>query len=114
MIACSRCIDGNLNVLATALHIPDEEVKTIKSKFKTAQTSYQAFHLLKKWQSFGTHTKQELAEVLQGAGFPQAKEMYVACQTLVPYSLEIPPPFLLVRFSYKYGGGGGGGGGAYN
>ena len=83
MIACSRCIDGNLNVLATALHIPVEEVKTIKSKFKTAQTSYQAFHLLKKWQSFGTHTKQELAEVLQGAGFPQATEMYVPCQTLV-------------------------------
>ena len=27
---------------------------------------------------------------------------------VIPYSLEItpPPPFLLVRFSYKYGGGG--------
>ena len=72
MIACSRGIDGNLNMLATALNVPDEEVKTIKSTFKTAQTSYQAFQILKKWQLFGTHTKQELSEILQGAGFLQA------------------------------------------
>lgn len=79
MIACCRGIDGNLNVLAAALNIPNEEVKIIKSKFKAAQTSYQAFHVLKKWQSSGTHTKQELAEILQGAGFPQAAHMYVVC-----------------------------------
>ena len=32
----------------------------------------------------------------------------------LPYSLEITPPFMLVRFSYKDGGGEGGVGGAYN
>ena len=51
-----------------------------------------------------------------GAG-PQGQAFHHLCPTyphwgewsitLIPYSLELTPPFLLVRFSYKYGGGGG-------
>ena len=73
MVACSRCIDGDLTLLAAVLDIPDEDMATIKSRFKAVQG--QAYHMLQKWQSSGTHTKQELAEILQGAGFPQAANM---------------------------------------
>ena len=70
IVTCSRCIDGDLTLLAAVLDIPDEEVATIKSKFKAVQG--QTYHMLQKWHSSGTHTKQELAEILKGAGFPQA------------------------------------------
>ena len=75
VVACSRHIEGDLSLLAAVLDIGDEDMKTIKSKFKTAQG--QAYHMLQKWQSSGTHTTHELAEILQGAGFPQAAERYV-------------------------------------
>lgn len=72
IIACCRCISGDLSLLAAALDIPDEEMATIKSKYKTANG--QALQMLKKWQSTGTHTKQELAEILQNVDFPQASQ----------------------------------------
>ena len=53
----------------------------IKSKFKTIQG--QAYHMLQKWQSSGTHTKLELADILYGAGLPQAAEMYVDCLAII-------------------------------
>ena len=34
------------------------------------------------------------------------KQCTASLENSVPYSLEIMPPFLLVRFSYKYGEGG--------
>ena len=72
IIACSRCIDADsdLTLLAAAQDIDDEEVATIKSKYKLA--SGQALQMLKKWLKSGTHTKQELADILQAAGFVQA------------------------------------------
>ena len=72
VIACSRCIDADsdLTLLAAALDIDDEEVATIKSKYK--QANGQALQMLKKWLKSGTHTKQELADILQAAGFLQA------------------------------------------
>ena len=75
LIACSCHIEGDLSLLAAVLDIGDEDMTTIKSKFKTPQG--QAYHMLQKWQLSGTHTKHELAEILQGAGFPQAAERYV-------------------------------------
>lgn len=75
IVACSRHIKGDLSLLAAALDTGDDEMKTIKSKFKTIRG--QALQMLKKWQSSGTHTRHELAEILEGAGFPQAAEMYV-------------------------------------
>ena len=72
IIACCRCIIGDLSLLAAALDIPDEEMAAIKSKYKTANG--QALQMLKKWQSTGTHTKQELAEILQNVDFPQASQ----------------------------------------
>ena len=44
----------------------------VKSKYKT--TNGQALQMLKKWQSTGTHTKQELTEILQNVDFPQAAQ----------------------------------------
>ena len=70
---CSRHIDGDLTLLAAVLDIGDEEVATIKSKFKN--TRAQALQMLKKWQSSGTHTKQELIEILQDTGFKRAANM---------------------------------------
>lgn len=65
--------EGDLTLLAAVLDIDDEEVAIVKSKFKLAKG--QAFQMLKKWQSTGTHTKQELTEILQSAGFLQAAKM---------------------------------------
>jgi len=73
VVACSRYIEGDLSLLAAALDISHKDMKTIRSRFKTTQG--QALQILKKWQSSGTHTKHELAEILQGAGFPQAPNM---------------------------------------
>lgn len=70
---CSRHIDGDLTLLAAVLDISDEEVATIKSRFKN--TRGQALQMLKKWQSSGTHTKQELTEILQDTGFKRAADM---------------------------------------
>ena len=75
VIACSRHIEGDLSLLAAVLDIGDEDMKAIKSKFK--KTQGRAYHMLQKWQSSGTHTKHELAEILQRAGFPQAAERCV-------------------------------------
>ena len=74
IVACSRHIKGDLSLLAAALDIDDQDMTTIKTKFKTIQG--QALQMLKKWQSSGTHTKHELAEIVESAGFPQAAEMY--------------------------------------
>ena len=69
----SRHIFGDLTQLAAALDISDEEVAIIKSKFKN--TRGQALQMLKKWQSSGTHSKQELVETLRGNGFIRAANM---------------------------------------
>ena len=72
IVTCSRCINGDLSLLAATLDIPDEEMADVKSKYKT--TNGQALQMLKKWQSTGTHTKQELTEILQNVDFPQAAQ----------------------------------------
>ena len=72
IVACSRCIDGDLSLLAASLDIPDEEMADIKSKYKMANG--QALQMLKKWQSTEAHTKQELADILQSVDFPQAAQ----------------------------------------
>ena len=70
---CSRHIDGDLTLLAAALDISDDEVATIKSKYKN--TRGQALQMLIQWQSSGTHTKQELTKILQNTGFKRAADM---------------------------------------
>ena len=69
----SRHIYGDLTQLAAALDISDEEVATIKSKVTNPRG--QAHQMLKKWQSSGTHSKQELVETLRGNGFIPAANM---------------------------------------
>ena len=73
IILCSRHIDGDLTLLAAVLDISDEEVATIKSKFKNTRS--QVVQMLKKWQASGTHTKQELTEILHDTGFKRAASM---------------------------------------
>ena len=74
IIAYSRCIDADsdLTLLAAALDIDDEDVATIKSKYKLANG--QALQMLKKWLKSGAHTKQELADILQAVGLLQATQ----------------------------------------
>ena len=74
----SRYVCGELTLLAAALDISDEEVATIKSRCKNTQG--QALQMLMKWQSSGTHSKQELVETLRGIGFIRAADMYVMTQ----------------------------------
>ena len=71
--ACSRYIAGDLTLLAAALSISDDDMSTIRSKYKNVQG--QALQMLMKWQSSGTHTRKELIECLQGTGFTQAADM---------------------------------------
>jgi len=71
--ACSRYIAGDLTLLAAALGISDDDMSTIRSKYKNVQG--QALQMLMKWQSSGTHTGKELIECLQGTGFTQAADM---------------------------------------
>ena len=72
LVTCSRCINGDLSLLAATLDIPDEEMALIKSKYKT--TNGQALQMLKRWQSTGAHTKQELVDILHNVDFPQAAQ----------------------------------------
>ena len=71
IVTCSRCINGDLSLLAATLDIPDE-MALIKSKYKT--TNGQALQMLKKWQSTGAPTKQELADILHNVDFPQTAQ----------------------------------------
>lgn len=75
IVACSHYIDGDLSLLAAALDIPDEQLETLKSKYKRTQS--QVIQMLKIWKLSGTRTKQELTEILQGVGFSQAAQRFV-------------------------------------
>ena len=75
IFACSHHINGELSLLAAAFDIPDEQLETLKAKYKSTQS--QVIQMLKIWKLSGTHTKQELTEILQAAGFSQAAQRYV-------------------------------------
>ena len=75
IVACSHYIDGELSLLAAAMDIPDEQLETLKAKYKSTQSH--VVQMLKMWTLSGTHTKQELTEVLQATGFSQAAQRYV-------------------------------------
>ena len=77
IVACSHYIDGEISLLAAALDIPDEQLETLKAKYKSTQSL--VFQMLKMWTLSGTHTKQELTKVLQAAEFSQAAQRYVVC-----------------------------------
>ena len=62
--------DGDLEELATALSIPDDELAAIQSKFKKKDA--QAHQLLLKWHSETKGTKQRLCEILAATGYHQA------------------------------------------
>ena len=70
---CARYISGDLLPLAHTLNIPEDEVKSIQSRFKSAQL--QAQHMLKYWQSTGDRSKQDLADILNDAGFVDAAQV---------------------------------------
>ena len=70
---CARYISGDLLPLAHTLNIPEDEVKSIQSRFKSAQL--QAQHMLKYWQSAGDRNKQDLADILNDAGFVDAAQV---------------------------------------
>ena len=75
IVACSHYIDGELSLLAAALDIPDEQLETLKAKYKSTQS--QVVQMLKMWTLSGTRTKQELTKVLKAVGFSQAAQRYV-------------------------------------
>ena len=71
--ACARYMSGDLLPLAHTLGVPEDEVKSIKSRFKSAQL--QAQHMLNYWQSVGERSKQELADILTDARYVDAAQM---------------------------------------
>ena len=75
IVTCSHCIDGELSLLAAILDIPDGQLETLKAKYKNTQS--QVIQMLKIWKLSGTHTKQELTEILQATGFSKAAQRYI-------------------------------------
>ena len=57
-------------MLSAAVDIPDEDMSAVRFKYKKVQA--QALQMLKKWRSSGTHTRQELIEILQSTEFEEA------------------------------------------
>ena len=68
---CCRHIHGDITQLAAALGISDEVI----FKSKHGKIRDRAVQMLIQWQSSGTHTKQELTNILQNTGFERAADM---------------------------------------
>ena len=62
--------DGDLEELASALSISDDELATIQSKFKKKQS--QANQVLRKWHTETKGSKQQLFGILKAAGYLEA------------------------------------------
>ena len=71
IIQSSRLMrDGDLEGLASALSISDDDLATIQSSFKKKET--QAQQLMYKWHRGTNGSKQRLCEILAATGFQQA------------------------------------------
>ena len=75
MVSCSRHMDGNLSLLASAMDVTDKDMENLQSNYKS--TSSQALQLLKIWHREGGGSKQELSKLLCSAGFAEAAERQV-------------------------------------
>ena len=63
--------DGDLEGLAVALNISDDDLATIQSRFKKKEA--QAQQLMHKWRrETNMGSKQSLCEILAATGFQQA------------------------------------------
>ena len=72
IVCCSRHMEGNLSLLASAMDMTDEDMDQLKSKYKS--TPGQALQLLKIWQKNIGGSRLELTKLLSGAGFSLAAE----------------------------------------
>ena len=71
MLSSSRLMrDGDLEELAGALNISDDELTTVQSRFKNKQS--QAHQLMCKWQTETNGSKQRLFEILRATGYHEA------------------------------------------
>ena len=61
---------GNLEELASTLYISDNDLATIRSKYKKKEA--QAQHLLYKWHKETNGSKQRLCEILTATGYDEA------------------------------------------
>ena len=62
--------EGDLEELASALNISDDDLATIRSKFKKKES--QAHQLLRKWHSETEGSRQRLIEILTATEYHQA------------------------------------------
>ena len=62
--------DGDLEELASALCISDDDLAAIQSKFKKKEA--QARQLLYKWRKITEGSKQRLCEILMATGYRKA------------------------------------------
>ena len=70
IISSRRMGDGDLEELAIALCISDDELAAIQSKFKKKEA--QAHQLLLKWRKRTNGSKQMLSEILAATGYHEA------------------------------------------
>ena len=62
--------DGDLEELASALRISDDDLATVQSRFKKKES--QAHELLCKWHTETKGSKQQLSGILKAAGYHEA------------------------------------------
>lgn len=70
MVCCSRHMEENLSLLASAMDVTDDEMEQLSMKYKSTQG--QALQLLKIWQRNIGGSKQDLYKLLTSAGFSSA------------------------------------------
>ena len=70
MVCCSRHMEGNLCLLASAMDVTDKEMEELSVKYNSTQG--QALQLLKIWQKNIGGSKQDLYKLLTSAGFSSA------------------------------------------
>ena len=71
MLSASRLMgEGNLEELAVALNISDDDLATVQSRFKKKEA--QAYNVLFKWHSETGGSKERLVEILNAAGYEEA------------------------------------------
>ena len=76
MLSASRLMsDGDLEELAVALNISDDDLATVQSRFK--KKSAQAYNILCKWRTKTGGNKERLVETLNVAGFEEAAKWLV-------------------------------------
>ena len=70
MVRCSRCIQGDLSLLASAVDVPDDNMDILRKQYKSTQA--QALQLLKVWNRDLGGSREELHDLLVSAGFTEA------------------------------------------